>query len=137
MQRTCCITSLEDKDVKIMKKDGSYRFNLKFSCDSEKNIRAGELLEKCGNKKSVLIIEAVNEYILNHPEIEGSKNEIKIVKVIDNSKLPENWREEMKSLIEDYTTSNNLDNSEKKEAQGEISDNGLSQMIENLDAFVS
>ena len=51
-----------------MKKDGLYRYSLQFPDDSEKRIRAGELLEKLGNKKSAVIVAALNEYLDNHPE---------------------------------------------------------------------
>ena len=44
-----------------MKKDGKYRFTLQFSSDTEEQIRAGELLERLGNKKSAIIVEALND----------------------------------------------------------------------------
>lgn len=44
-----------------MKKDGLYRYSLQFPDDSEKRIRAGELLEKLGNKKSAVIVAALND----------------------------------------------------------------------------
>ena len=37
--------------------------------DSEAEIRAGEILEKLGNKKSKILIAALNEYASNHPEL--------------------------------------------------------------------
>ena len=52
-----------------MKKDGRYRYSLQFPDDSEENIRAGELLERLGNKKSTVIVAALNEYIQSHPEL--------------------------------------------------------------------
>ena len=50
-----------------MKKDGKYRFSLQFSMSSEDEIRAGELLENLGNKKSKVLIAALNQYMDNHP----------------------------------------------------------------------
>ena len=52
-----------------MKKNGKYRFTLQFGMDSEAEIRAGEILEKLGNKKSKILIAALNEYASNHPEL--------------------------------------------------------------------
>ncbi len=52
-----------------MKKNGKYRFTLQFGMDSEDEIRAGEILEKLGNKKSKILIAALNEYASNHPEL--------------------------------------------------------------------
>jgi hypothetical protein len=53
-----------------MKKDGIYRFSLQFRADTEEQIRAGELLERLGNKKSQVIVAALNEYMKTHPELE-------------------------------------------------------------------
>ncbi len=61
-----------------MKKDGLYRYSLQFPDDSEKRIRAGELLEKLGNKKSAVIVAALNEYLDNHPEFEMQGLRIRI-----------------------------------------------------------
>ena len=52
-----------------MKKNGKYRFTLQFGMNSEQEIRAGEILEKMGNKKSKFLIAAINEYACNHPEL--------------------------------------------------------------------
>lgn len=52
-----------------MKKNGKYRFTLQFGMNSEQEIRAGEILEKMGNKKSKFLIAAINEYSSNHPEL--------------------------------------------------------------------
>ena len=52
-----------------MKKNGKYRFTLQFGMNSEQEIRAGEILEKMGNKKSKFLIAAINEYASNHPEL--------------------------------------------------------------------
>ncbi len=45
-----------------MKKDGKYRFSLQFSADSEEQVRAGELLERLGNRKSAVVVAALNDY---------------------------------------------------------------------------
>ena len=49
-----------------MKKDGKYRYSLQFGMGTEEEIRAGELLENLGNRKSKVLIAALNEYIANH-----------------------------------------------------------------------
>ena len=55
-----------------MKKDGKYRFSLQFGSDSEKQVRAGEFLESLGKKKSIVVVEALNDYLLAHPELNVS-----------------------------------------------------------------
>lgn len=42
-----------------MKRDGKYRFSLQFSDTTEENRVVGELLERMGNRKSTLIVDAV------------------------------------------------------------------------------
>ena len=61
-----------------MKKDGKYRYSLQFGMSSEEEIRAGELLESLGNKKSKVLIAALNEYVTNHPELESERCELRI-----------------------------------------------------------
>ena len=52
-----------------MKQDGMYRYCNQFRDHTESEIRAGELLEKLGRKKSAVIIAALLEYMDNHPEL--------------------------------------------------------------------
>ena len=61
-----------------MKKDGKYRYSLQFGMSSEEEIRAGELLESLGNRKSKVLIAALNEYVANHPELESERCELKV-----------------------------------------------------------
>ena len=61
-----------------MKKDGKYRYSLQFGMGTEEKIRAGDLLENLGNRKSKVLIAALNEYIANHPEIENEHCELKV-----------------------------------------------------------
>lgn len=61
-----------------MKKGGKYRFSLQFGSDTEEQIRAGDLLERLGNKKSHIIVAALNSYITLHPELTGDDSKIKV-----------------------------------------------------------
>lgn len=61
-----------------MKKDGKYRFSLQFSDDTMECRKAGELLESLGNRKSVLIVAALNEYLAAHPELEQENCSIQV-----------------------------------------------------------
>ena len=121
-----------------MKKDGSYRFNLKFSCDGEKNIKAGELLERYGNRKSMLVIEALNEYMDNHQELKQNNCEIHIVKEKNNNSLPDNWIDIVKEMIAAENNSTNkmsdIDDKNKKEVNKDalIFEDGISEMLSNI-----
>ena len=59
-----------------MKRDGKYKFNLQFPSETEEQIRAGELLEKLGHQKSAVVVDALNAYILQHPELLGNSFKI-------------------------------------------------------------
>ena len=125
-----------------MKKDGSYRFNLKFSCDGEKNIKAGELLERYGNRKSMLVIEALNEYMDNHQELKQNNCEIHIVKEKNNNSLPDNWIDIVKEMIAAENNSTNkmsdIDDKNKKEVNKDalIFEDGISEMLSNIESFI-
>ena len=40
-----------------MRTQGGYRFSLQFAADTEEQKRAGEFLERMGNRKSAIIVE--------------------------------------------------------------------------------
>ena len=61
-----------------MKKDGIYRLSLQFGAGSKEQIRAGELLERLGNKKSQVIVAALNEYVAKYPELENRECKLEI-----------------------------------------------------------
>ena len=49
-----------------MKRDGKYRFSLQFGSETREQMQAGELLERLGNRKSAVVIAALNAYIAAH-----------------------------------------------------------------------
>ena len=55
-----------------MIKDGKFRFTLQFGMTTQEELQAGKLLEQLGKRKSPIVVAALNEYLVNHPElIEG------------------------------------------------------------------
>lgn len=72
-----------------MKKDGKYRFTLQFGSDTDEEYRAGEFLEQLGNKKSSLIVTALNEYLTSHPELQNpcGKIEVKVSSNFNQEKI--------------------------------------------------
>lgn len=126
-----------------MKKDGKYRFSLQFSSATEENRMVGELLERMGNRKSILIVDAVREYLLHHPELqeENCKIEISITPV----KTPENLEHLVRQMVEEKIALYQTDStgyqsveSVEKVPQTETEDNreeDISQMLDNLDFF--
>lgn len=133
-----------------MKKDGLYRYSLQFPDDSEKRIRAGELLEKLGNKKSAVIVAALNEYLDNHPEFETQGLRIRIEQ--ENGISRDKLERLIRTLIQEqlqHTTEPPLDRQaveesglipssdgeRSKEEMPESLKEDIAQMLANLDMF--
>ena len=133
-----------------MKKDGLYRYSLQFPDDSEKRIRAGELLEKLGNKKSAVIVAALNEYLDNHPEFETQGLRIRIEQEngISRDKLERLIRtliqEQLQhttepplnvQAVEESSLIPSLEGERYKEEMPESLKEDITQMLANLDMF--
>lgn len=133
-----------------MKKDGLYRYSLQFPDDSEKRIRAGELLEKLGNKKSAVIVAALNEYLDNHPEFETQGLRIRIEQEngISRDKLERLIRtliqEQLQhttepplnvQTVEESSLIPSLEGERSKEEIPESLKEDIAQMLANLDMF--
>ena len=61
-----------------MRRDDKYRFSLGWGRDTAEKIAVGDFLEKLKNRKSDLIVQAVWEYIGNHPEVMAENAKIVI-----------------------------------------------------------
>lgn len=117
-----------------MKKDHVYRFSLQFAADSQSRIRAGEFLERSGNKKSAVIVQALNEYIQRHPELENNTLRLYIE---EETSL---HRDRLESLIRNivHEQLSCIDFSAKAEeciSVPDALDEDISQMLSNLDLF--
>lgn len=119
-----------------MKKNGKYRFSLQFGADSEEQIRAGELLERLGNKKSQIVVASLNEYIAAHPELANGdcKIELRLTSEYDSAKLEQIIKAivekrfvekrfvEMQMMVNTKTSKDTLDDD-------------IVQMLDNLQLF--
>lgn len=135
-----------------MKKDGLYRYSLQFPDDSEKRIRAGELLEKLGNKKSAVIVAALNEYLDNHPEFGTETQGLRIRIEQENGISRDKLERLIRTLIQEqlrHTTelplnvqavekSGLIPSSEGERSNEEMPESlkeDIAQMLANLDMF--
>lgn len=129
-----------------MKKDGKYRFSLQFPETTRENRIAGELLERMGNRKSVLIVDALREYLLRHPELqeENCRIEISMTPV----ETPENLEHLVRQLVEERialyqqegtTSSRSGERTQEvkvlEEKTADSLEKDISQMLDNLDFF--
>ena len=99
-----------------MKKDGKYRFSLQFSADSEEQVRAGELLERLGNRKSAVVVAALLTPGYNRDGIE------EIIRRIVEERLAAVRRDEPQMAFSEESKTDTL------EAD-------IAQMLDNLDMF--
>lgn len=128
-----------------MKRDGKYRFSLQFPDTTEENRMVGELLERMGNRKSTLIVDAVREYLMHHPELqeEDCKIEISVTPVEPSENLEQLIRKLIEERIaapqpEDRIVNAGECGQGEKMLQAETADSleeDISQMLDNLDLF--
>lgn len=119
-----------------MKKNGKYRYSLQFGSESMEEKRAGELLERLGNKKSVVVVAALNDYIVMHPELEisNSKIEVKVDIGYNRETIEKIIRsvieEKLKDVSHDYVLAENA-----VQETTDMLEEDVAQMLENLDLF--
>jgi len=119
-----------------VKKDGKYRFTLQFGADSEEQIRVGEFLESLGNKKSAVMVDVLNEYLVSHPELVKAqgKIEVKVASGYSQGRIEQIIRQ----IVEERITGMYLTEIQAEAPQDEISEtmeDDIAQMLDNLDLF--
>ena len=81
-----------------MRRDDKYRFSLSWGRDTAEKIAVGDLLEKLKNRKSDLIVQAVWEYIRNHPEVMAEN--AKIVITVQSTPTDEQTLAKIQQMID-------------------------------------
>lgn len=118
-----------------MKKDGKYRFSLQFSDETEEQREVGDLLERLGNRKSTVVVAAVGEYILAHPELQGknSKIEVRISSGITQEKIEQMVR----TLVDERLAILQVSEAPRREESSlqEALTEDIEMMLGNLDLF--
>lgn len=120
-----------------MKQNGKYRFSLQFKADSNANIAAGDLLERLGNRKSAVVVAALNDYISVHPEIAAGTAKISVK--IESEVKRELLEEMIRALIDEKIAALQMQPNAAppyidEQVQGNLS-NDIAAMISNLDLF--
>jgi len=118
-----------------VKKDGKYRYTLQFGSQTDEEYQAGELLERLGNKKSAVIIAALNEYMISHPELQSPycKIEVKIGSNFSQDRVEQIVR----ALIDEKIALLPLSGTAtpKAEEASETLEKDVVTMLDNLDLF--
>ena len=81
-----------------MRRDDKYRFSLSWGRDTAEKIAVGDLLEKLKNHKSDLIVQAVWEFIGNHPEVMAENS--KIVIAVQSTQTDEQTLAQIQRMID-------------------------------------
>lgn len=120
-----------------MKRDGKYRFSLQFGSETNEQVQAGELLERLGNRKSAVVVAALNAYIAVHPELAGPTNMPVSVK-IESGIRRDALEQLIRSLIDERIANGQLIadkvNAPSEQTQDDLNGD-IAAMISNLQLF--
>ncbi|MEE1502763.1 MAG: hypothetical protein UGF89_00775 [Acutalibacteraceae bacterium] len=117
-----------------MRNNNSFRFSLQFNNETEENKRAGEFLESLGNRKSIVVVAAINEYLQNHP-VENGCVKVEVSSAITLDSVTELIEKIVSSKLENVVIANpEASLAEKEELKDEITAD-VSAMLDNLDLF--
>ena len=111
-----------------MRRDDKFRFSLGWSRDTAEKIAVGDLLERLKNRKSDLVVQAVWEYIGNHPEV--MTEDAKIVISVHSTPTDEQTFAKIQSMIDA-----SLEKQGQPEDASGPSEKDLDDMLKNLDIF--
>ena len=124
-----------------MRRDDKYRFSLSWGRDTAEKFAVGDLLEKLKNRKSDLIVQAVWEYIGNHPEVMAEN--AKIVITVQSTPTDEQTLAKIQQMID--ASVERLKDSMKFQIQQEkqveqvaptvLNQKDLDDMLDNLTIF--
>ena len=124
-----------------MRRDDKYRFSLSWGRDTAEKIAVGDLLEKLKNRKNDLIVQAVWEYIGNHPEVMAEN--AKIVITVQSTPTDEQTLAKIQQMID--ASVERLKDSMKFQIQQEkqveqvaptvLNQKDLDDMLDNLTIF--
>lgn len=124
-----------------MRRDDKYRFSLSWGRDTAEKIAVGDLLEKLKNHKSDLIVQAVWEFIGNHPEVMAENT--KIVIAVQSTQTDEQILAQIQRMID--ASMERLKDSMKFQIQQEkqveqvaptvLNQKDLDDMLDNLTIF--
>lgn len=85
-----------------MIKDGKYRYTLQFGMNTAEERQAGQFLEQLGNRKSPIIVAALNKYLEDNPELLDSQVRVQVHVSNLNTRMLE---DKIRQLIEERLSS--------------------------------
>ena len=115
-----------------MKKDGKYRFSLQFGSETEAEQIAGEFLERLGNKKSTIVVAAINEYLASHPQLQNKDYVIKIERTNCNRRILEKL---VLEILDQRETQHMFDQGNRQSISIEGVCNDIQEMLSEVALF--
>lgn len=85
-----------------MIRDGKYRYTLQFGMDTAEERQAGQFLEQLGNRKSPIIVAALNKYLEGNPGLLDGRVHIQVHVSDLNTRMLE---DKIRQLIEERLSS--------------------------------
>lgn len=117
-----------------MRNEKAFRFSLQFNNETEENKRAGEFLESLGNRKSLVVVAAINEYLNNHP-VENGSVKVEISSALNFDSISKMVEDIVASKLANVVIANTeTSDAEKEEIKDEITAD-VTAMLDNLDLF--
>jgi len=124
-----------------LRRDDKYRFSLGWGSDTAEKVAVGNLLEKLKNRKSDLIVQAVWEYIGNHPEVMAEN--ARIVITVQSTPTDEQTVAKIQSMIDaavEKLKDSMKSQIEQEKQSGQVEPIGpnqqdLDEMLDNLTIF--
>lgn len=117
-----------------MKKDGKYRFSLQFGMNSAEEVAVGELLEQLGNRKSVIVVAALNEYLQKKPELQSRDCKIQVqFSGTDQNQLEDIVRRLVEERLSEIQITEKTE-AENPDTSAQVS-NDIMDMLSDLDMF--
>ena len=103
---------------------------------TEEEYRAGEFLESLGNKKSAIIVTALNEYLASHPELQTQccKIEVKVAPKYDQDTMERLIRTIVEEKISALQFAGNISVAEAVQKPDALEED-VAKMLDNLDLF--
>lgn len=118
-----------------MIRDGKYRYTIQFGMGTEEEQQAGTFLERLGNRKSPIIIAAINEYLQNHPELREGKSAVQVnVTGVDPRMLEEKIRQLIEERLGSGVPLNAQAGTNTPDTAKQVS-NDILDMLSDLDCF--
>ena len=113
-----------------------FRFCLQWGSDTSEKILAGELLNRLGNKKSEFVVNAVAEFVKNHPESVSpdSRLHISVHPVQSEEQLQSMVKQLAKAAVEELMDGMAIVPAADAGPTGP-SQKDLNEMLENLTLF--